>query len=36
VVDLYLPAWAARRIPVVAGTAAIVALALNLRAWMDR
>lgn len=33
VVDLFLPAWAARQIPVVAGSAAVVALVLNLRAW---
>jgi hypothetical protein len=32
IVDLFLPAWAATRIPVVAGSAAIVALVLNLRA----
>ena len=36
VVDLYLPPWAARRIPIAAGTAALLALVLNLRAWMDR
>ena len=33
VADLLLPAWAARRIPVVAGSMALVALALNARAW---
>jgi hypothetical protein len=33
VVDIFLPEWAARRIPIVAGTAAIVSLVLNLRAW---
>lgn len=33
VVDLFLPAWAARSIPAVAGSAAFLALALNLRAW---
>ncbi len=32
VVDLYLPAAAARRIPVVAGGSAALAMALNLRA----
>jgi hypothetical protein len=32
VVDMFLPAWAARRIPLVAGTTAFLALALNLRA----
>lgn len=36
VVDLYLPPWAARRIPVVAGTLAVMALVLNVRAWMNR
>ena len=33
VVDLFLPDWAARRIPVVAGSAAVLSLVLNLRAW---
>jgi hypothetical protein len=33
VVDIFLPDWAARRIPVVAGSAAALALVLNLRAW---
>jgi hypothetical protein len=33
VVDIFLPAWAARRIPIVAGGAAVLALVLNLRAW---
>ena len=32
VVDIFLPTWAARRIPLVAGTAALLALALNARA----
>ncbi len=32
VVDLFLPAWAARRIPLVAGSAALLALVLNFRA----
>jgi hypothetical protein len=32
VVDILLPDWAARRIPVVAGSAALLALVLNLRA----
>ena len=32
VVDLYLPPWAATQIPLVAGTAALVALALNVLA----
>lgn len=36
VVDLYLPPRVARRIPIAAGTAAILALALNVRAWMAR
>ena len=34
VVDMFLPDWAARRIPIVAGTAALAALALNLRAGL--
>ncbi|MGH2357012.1 MAG: hypothetical protein ACRDGJ_03240, partial [Candidatus Limnocylindria bacterium] len=33
VVDNFLPDWAARRIPIVAGSAALLALFLNLRAW---
>ena len=33
VVDIFLPAWAASRIPVVAGSAAVLALILNLGAW---
>jgi len=36
VVDIFLPAWVARRIPIVAGSAAVLALVLNLRAWWDR
>ena len=36
VVDIFLPAWAARRIPLVAGTAALLALALNVRAVLSR
>ena len=32
VVDMFLPAWAARRIPLVAGTGALLALGLNFRA----
>jgi hypothetical protein len=36
VVDIFLPDWAARRIPVVAGSAAVLALVLNLRALRDR
>jgi hypothetical protein len=32
VVDIFLPEWAARRIPLVAGSAAVLALVLNLRA----
>lgn len=35
VVDLFLPMWAAKRIPAVAGTAAIAALILNVRAWRE-
>jgi hypothetical protein len=33
VVDIFLPGWAARRTPLVAGSAAVLALVLNLRAW---
>lgn len=36
VVDLFLPAAMARRIPLVAGSAALVALALNVRALLRR
>ena len=36
VVDIFLPAAVARRIPVVAGSAAILALALNIRALARR
>jgi hypothetical protein len=36
VVDIFLPDWAARRIPAVAGTAALLALVLNLRALRDQ
>jgi hypothetical protein len=36
VVDLFLPAWAASRIPVVAGSAAVLGLVLNLRAMRAR
>ena len=36
VVDIFLPTWAAGRIPAVAGSAAVVALVLNVRAWRDR
>ena len=32
VVDIFLPAWAAQRIPLVAGSAALLALILNVRA----
>lgn len=35
VVDIFLLDWAARRIPVVAGSAAVLALVLNLRALRD-
>src|SRR5690606_38939993 len=34
VVDLFLPAAVARHIPLVAGSAAVLALALNLRALL--
>ena len=36
VVDMFLPDWAARRIPVVAGAAAMAAALLNLRAMLPR
>lgn len=36
VVDMYLPAAVARQIPLVAGSAALLALALNLRAILRR
>lgn len=36
VVDLFLPAGVARRIPLVAGSAAALALGLNLRALLRR
>jgi hypothetical protein len=36
VVDMFLPAWAARRIPLVAGSAAALALVLNVRALRAR
>lgn len=36
VVDLYLPAGVARRIPLVAGSSATLALVLNLRALLRR
>ena len=32
VVDIFMPAWAARQIPIVAGSAALVALILKVRA----
>jgi hypothetical protein len=32
VVDIFLPAWAAKRIPLVAGSAALFALIFNVRA----
>jgi hypothetical protein len=35
VVDIFLPSWAASRIPAVAGSAALMALALNIRAWRN-
>ena len=35
-VDIFLPSWAARRIPLVAGSAALLALALNVRAVRSR
>jgi hypothetical protein len=36
VVDIVLPTWAARRIPLIAATAALIALALNVRAVRSR
>ena len=36
VVDIFLPDWAARQIPLVAGSAALFALLLNLRSWLSR
>ncbi len=36
VVDIFLPTWAARRIPLVAGTAALLALVLNVLAVYSR
>jgi hypothetical protein len=33
VVDIFLPDWASRRIPLVGGSALLLALVLNLRAW---
>jgi len=36
VVDMFLPDPVARRIPVVAGSAALLALVLNLRSWARR
>ena len=36
VVDMYLPPWAARQIPLVGGSAAFVALVLNARALRRR
>jgi hypothetical protein len=34
VVDIFLPDWAARRIPLVGGSALLLGLALNLRAYL--
>ena len=36
VVDLYLPAWLARRIPLIAGSASLAALVLNVRTLRRR
>lgn len=36
VVDMFLPAFAARRIPLVAGSMAVLALVLNIRALLRR
>lgn len=36
VVDIFLPDWAARRIPLVAGSLALSSLLLNLRSWLSR
>jgi hypothetical protein len=35
VADIFLPDWLSRRIPLVGGTALIVGLVLNLRAWVS-
>jgi hypothetical protein len=34
VADIFLPDWLSRRIPLIGGTALIVGLVLNLRAWV--
>jgi hypothetical protein len=36
VVDLFVPEWLARRIPIIGGTAMVLGLVLNLRAWLRR
>ena len=36
VADIFLPAWAARRIPIVAGSVTLLALVLNIRALRAR
>jgi hypothetical protein len=33
VTDIFLPEWVSRRVPFVSGTALVVGLILNLRAW---
>ena len=34
VADIFLPGWLARRIPVLGGSALLVGLVPNLRAWL--
>jgi hypothetical protein len=36
VVDMFLPSWAARKIPLIAGSALVLGLALNARAMFSR
>jgi hypothetical protein len=36
VADILLPDWASRRIPLFGGSALLLALVLNLRAWLPR
>jgi hypothetical protein len=35
VTDIYLPGWLSRRVPIISGTALVVALILNVRAALD-
>jgi hypothetical protein len=34
VTDVYLPEWLSRQIPILSGTALVLGMALNLRAWL--